>query len=114
MDSLASKLTSLSAGDSPNLPIHPITARITTLIRSSPELATPERLNEIECTMHLHVNETSAADSRWEAKFGRHKKPKKETTKVVTFQRGDGLVRLANPESEFWTGGAEVAAYECR
>lgn len=101
-------------GDSINLPSHPISARITTLIRSSPEFATPERLDEIECAVHLHVNETSAADSRWEAKFGRRKTPKKHATETVLFRRGDGLVRLADVESEFWLNGAEVEAYEFR
>ncbi|GAB7331822.1 hypothetical protein MBLNU13_g03775t1 [Cladosporium sp. NU13] len=100
--------------DSINLPSHPISARITTLIRSSPEFATPERLDEIECAVHLHVNETSAADSRWEAMFGRRKTPKKNAAKMVLFRRGDGLVRLADVESEFWLNGAEVEAYECR
>lgn len=84
------------------------------MIRSSPEFATPERLDEIECAVHLHVNETSAADSRWEAKFGRRRKPKKQVPEKVSFQRGDGLVRLADLESEFWLNGAEVEAYECR
>jgi hypothetical protein len=101
-------------GNSPTLPPHPISARITTLIHSSPELATPERLDEIECAVHLHVNETSAADSRWEAKFGKRKRPKKQAMEKVLFRRGDGLVRLADVESEFWLNGAEVEAYECR
>lgn len=101
-------------GDSITLPSHPISARITTLIRSSPEFATPERLDEIECAVHLHVNETSAADSRWEAKFGKRKSPKKHVAGKVLFRRGDGLVRLADVESEFWLSGAEVEAYECR
>lgn len=101
-------------GDSPTLPSHPISARITTLINSSPEFATPERLDEIECAVHLHVNETSAADSRWEAKFGKRKRPKKQAPEAVLFRRGDGLVRLADVESEFWLNGAEVEAYECR
>jgi hypothetical protein len=107
-------LTYFATGDSINLPSHPISARITTLIRSSPEFATPERLDEIECAVHLHVNETSAADSRWEAKFGRRKTPKKHAAETVLFRRGDGLVRLADVESEFWLNGAEVEAYECR
>jgi hypothetical protein len=32
----------------------------------------------------------------------------------VLFRRGNGLVRLADVESEFWLNGAEVEAYECR
>jgi hypothetical protein len=64
--------------------------------------------------VHLHVNETSAADSRWEAKFGKRKRPKKQAMEKVLFRRGDGLVRLADVESEFWLNGAEVEAYECR
>jgi hypothetical protein len=107
-------LTRRVTGESPTLPAHPISARITTLIRSSPEFATPERLDEVECAVHLHVNETSTADSRWEAKFGRRKTPKKQMTKKVLFRRGNGLVRLADMESEFWLNGAEVQAYECR
>lgn len=109
-----SELTRIATGDSPTLPSHPISARITTLIHSSPELATPERLDKIKCAVHLHVNETSAADSRWEAKFGRRKKPKKQAPEEVLFRRADGLVRLADVESEFWLNGAEVEAYECR
>jgi hypothetical protein len=101
-------------GDSINLPSHPVSARITTLIHSSPEFATPERLDEIECAVHLHVNETTAADSRWEAMFGRRKTTKKHAAETVLFRRGDGLVRLADVESEFWLNGAEVEAYECR
>jgi len=46
--------------------------------------------------------------------FGRWKTPKKHAAEKVMFQRGDGLVRLADVESEFWLNGAEVEAYECR
>jgi hypothetical protein len=40
--------------------------------------------------------------------------PKKHAAETVLFRRGDGLVRLADVESEFWLNGAEVEAYECR
>ena len=65
--------------------------------------------------MHLHVNETkAAAESRWEARFGRRRKGKKTSKQSVRFRRGDGLVRFADPESGFWIDGAEVEAFECR
>lgn len=46
--------------------------------------------------------------------FGRRKIPKNHAAETVLFRRGDGLVRLADVESEFWLNGADVEAYECR
>lgn len=102
-------------GDSPTLPLHPHSARITTLIRSSPSQATPERLAEVECELFLRVNGTEAeAERKWEARFGKRKRRRRGDKGSVRVRRGDGLVRFGDAESKFWLGGREVVAYECR
>lgn len=102
------------AGDNPLLPLHPLSARITTLINSSPEEATPERLVEVECTLYPLVNRTSEAERRWEERFGRRKGGGQQTARSVSFRRVDGMVRLGEAGSRFWMGGREVEGAECR
>ncbi|KAK6443552.1 hypothetical protein LTR95_000379 [Oleoguttula sp. CCFEE 5521] len=103
--------------DDPRLPLHPQSARITTLIRSSPELATPEHLAKIRCTITPDVNETTLVERRWDARFGRvrasREREQRKAKDGVRFGRDDGLVRLAEAGSAFWLGGGEVEAYEC-
>nr|OQO15916.1 hypothetical protein B0A51_16361 [Rachicladosporium sp. CCFEE 5018] len=103
--------------DDPRLPLHPQSARITTLIRSSPELATPEHLAKIRCTIIPVVNETTLAERTWDARFGRVRASRQEerakAKEGLRFGREDGLVRLAEAGSAFWLGGGEVEAYEC-
>ncbi|OQO12443.1 hypothetical protein B0A48_03085 [Cryoendolithus antarcticus] len=103
--------------DDPRLPLRPQSARITTLIRSSPELATPEHLAKIRCTIIPVVNKTTLVERRWDARFGRvrasREREQRKARDGVRFGRDDGLVRLAEAGSAFWLGGGEVEAYEC-
>nr|OQO16175.1 hypothetical protein B0A51_15615 [Rachicladosporium sp. CCFEE 5018] len=103
--------------DDPRLPLHPQSARITTLIRSSPSLATLEHLAKIRCTIIPVVNGTTLAERRWDARFGlvraSRQKQSEKARQGLRFGREDGLVRLAEAGSAFWLGGGEVEAYEC-
>jgi hypothetical protein len=87
------------AGDSPFLPLHPLTARITTFIHTRPELAAPELLDRIQCDVWTYSNrtETTSRTERWK----------------VSFSKKDGLVRFADERGPFWLGGKEVESYYC-
>ena len=97
------------------------------MIKSSPSLATPEHLGEIECTMFPHINRTSdgslasnSSPASWRDRLplsdARRRKPRtqQQTARSVSFRKADGLVHFAEAGSRFWLGGREVEAWECR
>ncbi|KAI5361448.1 hypothetical protein Slin15195_G125630 [Septoria linicola] len=82
--------------DSPVLPLHPETARLTTLITTTPSLASPEQLDRIECDVWLSTSNETPVQRK------------------VSFSRRDELVRFAQDQDDkFWLGGGEVESYEC-
>ncbi|KAK3115269.1 hypothetical protein LTR53_005540 [Teratosphaeriaceae sp. CCFEE 6253] len=83
--------------DWPELPLHPVTARITTLIRSTPRIATPEHLDQIVCRIYPHYNQTAE-----------EREAKEEL--VLEVRRRDGLVHLADLSERVWR---EVEGFEC-
>ncbi|KAK0305650.1 hypothetical protein LTR01_006797 [Friedmanniomyces endolithicus] len=87
--------------DDPYLPLHPVTSRITTMIRSTPRIATPEHLENILCRIYPHYNLTAeeVEGSRVVEGHG-----------PLEVRRRDGLVRLADLGGRPWR---EVEAYEC-
>ncbi|KAK4540897.1 hypothetical protein LTR36_008839 [Oleoguttula mirabilis] len=82
--------------DAPELPLHPLTARITTMIRSSPQVAAPEYLDRLVCEIHPRYNHT-AENPDPEAMF-------------ISISRGEGLVRLDDADVMAWR---EVESYKC-
>lgn len=84
------------AGDDPFLPLHPVTARVTTIIRSTPQIATPEHLEKIVCRIYPHFNHTAEEVD--------------ETPAALEVRRRDGLTHLADLSNKPWK---EVEAYEC-
>ncbi|EMD00192.1 hypothetical protein BAUCODRAFT_368095 [Baudoinia panamericana UAMH 10762] len=88
--------------DSPELPLRPQTARITTLIHSTPEIASPEHLDRVVCTIY----------PKWNAS---NEVPDPDVL-AVELKRGDGMVRLvgagagAGPRRNW----REVDTVECR
>ena len=89
-------------GDTPVLPLHPLTARITTMIASTPERASLEYLDEIECRLF------PAFDTPMQISDFSREPP--EEYAAVRFSKSDRLVNLAD---EFGPAGWEVEAYEC-
>lgn len=93
----------LGAGDSPLLPLHPTTARITSLINTTPSLAQPEQLDRIQCEIWTATNRTAGRGDGVPEKW------------KISFTRRDELVKLASVDhGRFWLGGKEVESYECR
>ncbi|KAF2169653.1 hypothetical protein M409DRAFT_20066 [Zasmidium cellare ATCC 36951] len=86
--------------DAPTLPVHPLTARITTLINTSPQLANPEKLDQIQCEVWTHSLQSTRRGKRIEQRS-------------FSFAREDGLIRFADEESPFWLRGQEVESYVC-
>jgi len=87
-------------GDSPDLPSHPETARITTLINSSPKLSSPEQLERIECDVWTTSNRTK----------GRNKRLK------VSFAKEDELVKFSDqegPAKRWWLGNRKAESFKC-
>ncbi|TKA75449.1 hypothetical protein B0A55_04871 [Friedmanniomyces simplex] len=87
--------------DEPYLPLHPVTARITTMIRSTPRIATPEHLEKILCRIYPRYNLTA---EELEGDLG------DEGPLALEVRRRDGLVHLAGLSKRVWR---EVEAYEC-
>lgn len=79
-------------GDSPLLPLHPLSARITTLITSTPEPAAPQQIEKIECCLY---GAGSGSDAEEE-----------EDSSKVRFSWKDNLVY-------FPPSGKEIESYEC-
>lgn len=77
-------------GDSPLLPLHPLSARITTLITSTPEPAAPQQIEKIECCLY---GASSGSDAE-------------EDSSKLRFSWKDNLVHFAPP-------GKEIESYEC-
>lgn len=95
------ELTYFAQGDTSELPLHPLTARITTSISSTPERASPESLDMIQCSV-----------------FPRLKRPGRESFgseefAVVRFSKMDGVVSFDAEAGRSWLHGTEVEAYEC-
>ncbi|KAK4556479.1 hypothetical protein LTR86_006623 [Recurvomyces mirabilis] len=85
--------------DAPELPLRPLTARITTMIRSTPQIATPEHLERVVCRIF-----PKQVRSSWEME-------KQEADSVpVIVRRTDELLRLVSRSGEPM---GEVEAYEC-
>lgn len=76
-------------GESPILPLHPLRARITTRITSTPELSAAEQLERVWCDV-------------WTTSEKRK----------VSFSKRDGLVHFDGPGG-FRLDGMEVESYEC-
>ncbi|KAM3422138.1 hypothetical protein BST61_g2509 [Cercospora zeina] len=89
--------------DYPVLPLHPVTAQMTTLITTNPSLAKLERLQSVNC--ELWTTATNAvADPRLRICEARK----------VSFTRQDGLVHFAREkDDDFWLAGRELESYEC-
>lgn len=90
----------LMVGDAPALPVHPFTARLTTLINTSPRHAAPEKLDQIQCEVWTHSLQSTRRGRRIEQRS-------------FSFAKRDGLVRFADEESPFWLKGQEVESYVC-
>lgn len=88
------------------LPSDPVLAKITTMTTSQPQLATPETLALIECTIYPHINETGKIVKG----DGRHA----TQMRSVAFRTADGYVQLASSSSRFWIGGYQIDSVECR
>ena len=86
----------LHAGDSPDLPLHPVTARITTMIHSSPQRAAPEYLDRVVCEIHPKYNRTTDNQN--------------PDAVIIRILIGDGLVRLEDANVRPWK---EVESYMC-
>lgn len=80
-------------GDSPLLPLHPLSARITTLITSTPEPAAPQQIEKIECRL---FGAGSGSDAEEE----------EEDSSKLRFSWKDNLVY-------FPPSGKEIESYEC-
>lgn len=89
-------LTVLLVGDAPDLPLHPVTARITTMIRSSPQRASQEFLDGVVCDIHPRYNRTEDNQN--------------PEAMIISISRSDGLVRLGDADVKAWR---EVESYEC-
>ncbi|CAK4034926.1 Hypothetical predicted protein [Lecanosticta acicola] len=86
------------------LPVNPMTARITTMINTSPRLAAPEQLDRISCDIWTHANRTRGRGKGLPEKW------------KISFSKNDGLVRFADdaaPWKRWWLGGKEVESYAC-
>ena len=83
-------------GDSPELPLHPVTARITTMIRSTPRIATPEHLDRVVCDIYPKYNRTEDSLTAEET--------------AIEVKRADELVRLVEVSKVAWR---EIESYEC-
>ncbi|EME39942.1 hypothetical protein DOTSEDRAFT_27886 [Dothistroma septosporum NZE10] len=81
--------------DAPQLPLHPWTARISTLINTSPMLASPEMLEKVVCEASTHGRRAS--------------RPRQ-----IEFSKQDGCVAFADEEDRFWLGDVEVESYLCQ
>ncbi len=92
---------SSTAGDDPYLPLHPVTSRVTTMIRSTPRIATPEHLENILCRIYPHYNLTAEEVDGSRVVEGHG---------PLEVRRRDGLVHLADLGGRPWR---EVEAYEC-
>ncbi|KAL9528110.1 hypothetical protein SMMN14_07989 [Sphaerulina musiva] len=77
--------------DSPLLPLHPLSARITTLITSTPEPAAPQQIEKIECCLYGAGSGSDAEE---------------EDSSKVKFSWKDNLVHFA-------PSGKEIESYEC-
>jgi len=82
--------------DSPELPLHPVTARITTMIRSTPQIATPEHLDRVVCDVFPKYNRTMENQN--------------PEAVAISVSRADELVRLVEMSKVPWR---EIEAYEC-
>ncbi|KAK0334792.1 hypothetical protein LTS16_019574 [Friedmanniomyces endolithicus] len=87
--------------DDPYLPLHPVTSRVTTMIRSTPRIATPEHLENILCRIYPHYNLTAEEVDGSRVVEGHG---------PLEVRRRDGLVHLADLGGRPWR---EVEAYEC-
>lgn len=90
--------TAIIPGECLQLPLYPLTARITTMMASTPERASVDLLAGVRCTVFPRV--AYAAESV-------------DGDVEVSFSKSDGLVRLADDGGPFCLHGAEVEAYEC-
>lgn len=84
------------SGDAPALPLHPVTARITTMIRSTPQKAAPEVLDRVVCDIHPKYNRTMDNQN--------------PEAMSISISRNDGLVRLEDADVKAWR---EIEWYEC-
>ncbi|KAK5130062.1 hypothetical protein LTR08_002495 [Meristemomyces frigidus] len=82
--------------DSPTLPLHPVTARITTMINSSPQNAAPEYLDRVVCEIHPKYNRTTENQN--------------PEAMVIAISIREGLVRLEDAGVAHWK---EVESYMC-
>ena len=89
-------------GDSPFLPLHPLSARTTTMIADAPERASTEYFDAIKCKVYPAFNAVGQISDL-------SRKPPKEFA-ALSLSRADGLVHMAD---EFGVGEGEVEAYEC-
>jgi hypothetical protein len=86
--------------------LHPLTARITALITSTPALASPEQVGGIECEVWT--------SSRRSPEEEEEEEEEEERKWRVSFSRRDGVVRFARRDvGKFWLDGREVESYEC-
>ncbi|KAI7374247.1 hypothetical protein KC336_g20257 [Hortaea werneckii] len=84
--------------DDPNLQLHPLTARITTMIRSTPEQASPEALELVVCEIYPAYNRTEEDEGG-------------DLSEAISVAKRDGMVRLAEVAGvRPWR---EVEAYKC-
>ncbi|KAI7236051.1 asparaginyl-tRNA synthetase [Hortaea werneckii] len=83
--------------DDPDLPLHPLTARITTMIRSTPEQASLEALELVVCEIYPTYNRTNQETG--------------DLSEVLSVSKQDGMVGLAEVAGvRPWR---EVEAYKC-
>ena len=83
-------------GDSPELPLHPVTARITTMIRSTPEIATLEHLDRVFCMIYPRYNSTQEIPA--------------PDALAVLVRRADELVHVAEVSARPWK---DIESYLC-
>ena len=93
---LRAPLITNGAGDFPALPLHPVTARITTMISSNLQKAAPEFLDQVVCEVHPRYNRT--VDNQ------------NPEAMVIAISIGDGLVRLEDADVRPWR---EAESYMC-
>ncbi|KAK5721586.1 hypothetical protein LTR15_006175 [Elasticomyces elasticus] len=82
------------------LPLHPVTARITTMIHSTPQIANREHLEEIVCLLYPRYNQTADASDRGTM----------DDPLAIEIRRRDDLVHLPHLSERPWK---EIEAYEC-
>lgn len=93
----------VETGDFPILPLHPLSARLTSVLADSPGRSSKEILRSVVCSVHPVVDKRNSDAAL----------PYEEDDRIAAFTRGDGSVRFGAAQNPWYLDGREVDAYEC-